>query len=72
MTPEEKKEKIQEDQKYKILTLGKNIICNDHEFVYITGYEVKCRKCPVGYYIGVGAVIKDDGKIYLHGEKLML
>ena len=69
---EQKKEQIKENEKYKILTLGKNIICNDHQFVYITGLEVKCKKCPSGYILGPGILAKEDGKIYLHGEKLLL
>lgn len=69
---EEKKEEVKEAEKYKILTLGGNLICRFHEFVYMNGNEAKCRKCPAGYVLGPEAVIGEGGKIYLHGEKLML
>ena len=48
----------------------KEISCQKggHEFVYVrTGREAKCRKCPVGYILPIGAEIK-KGHIFIKGQ----
>lgn len=47
-----------------------NIIKGEHTFDYISGTEVMCRKCPLGYIVGPEEHIK-DGHIY-KGEILLV
>ena len=58
-----------EEKKEELLKLGPNLTCEkgSHEFKYRTGSEVECLKCPIGYPLGPGAILK-DGHIYIHGE----
>ena len=38
-----------------------------HFFMQISGMEIKCQKCPIGYGISGGTTIR-DGKVYIHGQ----
>lgn len=61
-------EKEQKDEPTdQLIKLGPNLICNDHYFVYKSGTEVTCKKCPMGYPIGPGTNVR-DGHLYVHGE----
>lgn len=66
----DKKEEIKQAEEYKILIPSKNYICKDHDFRYITGIEVKCTKCPLGFMMSPGATLK-EGRIYLHGSQVV-
>ena len=43
---------------------------SEHYFVYQSGTEVRCTKCPVGYPIAIGTEAR-DGHIYIHGELIL-
>ncbi len=62
---EVKEEKVEEQP--EMVTLKPNIACSDHEFDYISGTEVQCRKCPLGYGVTPETTVK-DGHIYIKGE----
>lgn len=50
------------------LRIGPNLTCEkDHHFVYQTGTEVRCTKCPIGYPISPGTECR-NGHLYIHGE----
>lgn len=52
----------------QLFHIGANLICqNRHYFVYKSGIEVMCTKCPLGYPILPGTEIK-NGHLYIHGE----
>ena len=54
----------QEDES-ELIRVSDDIVCRrgKHYFEYKSSREVKCKKCPVGYPIGVGITLK-DGHIY--------
>ncbi len=54
----------------QMVTLGKNIIGKDHHFVYVSGTEVECTKCPLGYGVTPETTIK-DGHIYIEDELII-
>ncbi len=59
----EVKEKKEEDLS-QMVTLKPNVIGAEHEFRYVTGTEVECMKCPLGYQLtGESKLI--DGHIYI-------
>ena len=64
-----KQEPVKKEEKEELLKLGPNLMCSkgDHEFKYKTGTEIECMKCPIGYPLGPGSVLK-NGHVYLHGE----
>lgn len=51
----------------QVVKLGPNIIGKEHDFEYVSGTEVMCKKCPLGYVVGPSASIK-DGHIYIGNE----
>lgn len=63
---QDQKEKENESE---ILRLGENLSCAmaDHYFVRNELNEAECRKCPIGYPLGIGSEVK-NGHIYIHGE----
>lgn len=67
MTDKEITEDLPIDQ---VVRVGSNIIGDEHEFEYISGIEVMCKKCPLGYQVGPDVTIK-RGHIYI-GEKLLI
>lgn len=56
-----------ENNEGEIVKLGTNIIGKDHEFAYISGTEVMCKKCPLGYVVGAETTVK-DGHIYIKNK----
>ncbi len=61
----EVKEKKEEDLS-QMVTLKPNVIGTEHEFRYVTGTEVECMKCPLGYQLTGESELK-DGHIYIKG-----
>lgn len=53
----------------ELLRVGVNLTCSkvDHYFVYQSGTEVRCTKCPSGYPIAPGTECR-NGHLYVHGE----
>jgi len=68
----DKKEQPKEAQEIEseMITLKPSVACEEHEFAHVSGLEVKCKNCPVGYQLGAGAILK-DGHIYI-GEQLLI
>ncbi len=64
---EEVKETDSEEIKYGMVTLKPNTVCTDHSFEYVSGTEVQCMKCPLGYGVTPETTVK-DGHIYIKGE----
>jgi hypothetical protein len=58
---------IKEEPTDQLLKIGPNIIGREHNFMYISGTEVMCRKCPLGYVVGPGTELR-GGHIYLEDE----
>lgn len=54
----------------ELVKLGSNLITGEHNFTYISGREVQCAKCPLGYVVGADTEIR-DGHIYI-GEELLV
>lgn len=72
--PEEKKnlDNLAEDKTTERFTVKPSVNCakNEHYFEYISGTEVQCTKCPMGYPIGPGTEVR-DGHIYIHGTRVI-
>lgn len=54
----------EDEDKSQILIPKENIIKGMHHFEYISGTEAMCTKCPLGYFLTPGSVVK-DGHIYI-------
>jgi hypothetical protein len=54
----------------ELVKLGPNLITGEHNFTYISGTEVQCTKCPLGYVVGANTEIK-DGHIYIENKFLV-
>ena len=65
---EVKKEEVKDESQIHIPK--ESIIKGEHYFEYISGTEVMCTKCPLGYGVTAGMEVK-DGHIYI-GEKLLV
>lgn len=57
-------EEVKEEPIDQLVKLGPNIITGEHNFIYTSGTEVECTKCPLGYVVGADTEIK-DGHIYI-------
>jgi hypothetical protein len=68
----EEKEEIKIEPEIKDHTVQPSLTCGkgEHYFVQVSGTEVRCRKCPVGYNIGPGYEVK-NGHVILHGQLLI-
>ena len=66
----EKLDNLLQDETTEKYTLGPDLGCNKngHYFIYRSAKDAKCRKCPIGYFLSVGAEIKEDGHIYIDGQ----
>lgn len=60
----------QDEEKSQILIPKENIIKGMHHFEYISGTEAMCTKCPLGYVLTPGSVVK-DGRIYIDNDLLI-
>ena len=62
------KEEIKRADEGELIQPKPSITClkENHYFTQITGTEVECRVCHIGYMISPGMEIK-DGHIYVHG-----
>ena len=67
---EQKSSEKKDEPNDQLVRLGPNLVCNDHYFVHKTSTEVRCRRCPIGYNIGLGTECR-DGRIFIHGEKVL-
>jgi hypothetical protein len=66
MKPKEEKD----EPKYEVHIPKESIIKGEHEFDYISGTEVMCKKCPLGYVLTPGSQVK-DGHIYIENKLLV-
>ena len=62
--------KNKEESTEKIVQIGPSIIGQEHEFDYVSGTEVMCRKCPLGYILGPEYTVK-NGHIYRDGQLMI-
>lgn len=49
----------------RTLKIGPNVTCREHEFTYVSGNEIECMKCPVGFITSPGTTVK-DGHVYIY------
>lgn len=49
--------------------ITKPVLC-EHSFVRMTGMEVRCAKCPIGFIVSPLEELK-DGHIYRHGSLMI-
>ena len=64
-------EKPKDEPNDQLIKIGPTLMCNrDHYFMYKSGTEIQCTKCPIGYPISQGTEIK-HGHVYIHGEKVL-
>lgn len=61
---------VKDEQIDQLVKLGPNLITGEHNFTHISGIEVQCTKCPLGYVVGPETEIK-EGHIYIE-EKLVI
>lgn len=66
-----KKEEKQDDGS-TIIRIQPSLMCakGEHYFKYISGMEIKCQKCPVGYGVTAGTSLK-NGKVMIHGQLVL-
>ena len=66
---EEVKKEDNESNEEVLIKIKPPVTCDKggHEFYRINGLEVKCKKCPVGYSLPVGAELKDE-HIYIGSQ----
>lgn len=62
--------KVKEEVKEEVHIPKPSIIKGEHSFEYITGTEVMCTKCPLGYVVGPNVEIR-DGHIYIEDKLLV-
>ena len=65
----EVKEPEEKDESEEI-HIKPNVIGKEHYFDYVTGTEVECRDCPLGYSLGGDLRVK-SGRIY-NKDKLVI
>jgi hypothetical protein len=61
------KNKKEEKDYSEMVTLKPNVIGKEHNFRYVTGTEVECMKCPLGYTLSSESRLI-DGHIYIKGD----
>jgi hypothetical protein len=68
----EKKVEEKQDDGSTLINIQPSLTCEKgrHYFKYISGMEIKCQKCPIGYQISAGTEVK-DGSVYIHGQFVM-
>lgn len=50
----------------KKLRVSEPVKC-EHNFVRMAGNEIKCQKCPIGFFVSPGDELK-SGHLYRHGS----
>lgn len=60
------------DEEGELIHIKPSLSCakDDHYFIYRSGMEVMCNKCPVGYPVSIGTECR-DGHLYIHGEMIL-
>ena len=60
---------VEKGSDFNIHVLEKPAVC-EHFFFRTAGTEVKCRKCPIGFYVSPDVELK-EGHLYKHGSKMI-
>lgn len=62
---------LSEDQTTEVHHVKPKVTCTrtDHVFARVSGTEVRCQRCPVGYQIGPGVLVQ-DGKLLIDGHRV--
>lgn len=54
-----------------VFTVQPSVFCDEgkHYFQQVSGTEIECKFCRIGYMISLGVGVR-DGRIYLHGSRV--
>jgi hypothetical protein len=65
----DKGKKEEKDDGSTIIRIQPSLTCEKgrHFFQRISGVEIKCQKCPIGYPVSGGTEVK-NGRVMIHGQ----